>query len=157
MVLAVPTWILHVALVLHAAVDVSPSLKSQFELAVHVMLLPPPPMPLHSEESLHMTVSESVELPLHFAPLVQLSEHSESPHSVLQSVPAAHAHAESVHVHPVPVHVGAAPSSPPHAATANAIESRTMELMFMGQGSKAMRSHSFALCHRPSLHAVAQT
>ena len=76
-------------------------------------------MPLHSEESLQVTVSESEELPLHLAELVQLSEHAESPHSVLQSTPAAHVHAESVHVHPVPVHVGAL-SSPPQAVHASA-------------------------------------
>jgi hypothetical protein len=35
-VLTAPTWILHVALVLHTTMDAAPSLKSQFELALHV-------------------------------------------------------------------------------------------------------------------------
>ncbi|MBA3504029.1 MAG: hypothetical protein H0T65_26950 [Deltaproteobacteria bacterium] len=142
--LAVPTWILQVALVLHATVDISPSLKSQFELAVHVTLLTSPPIPLHSDESLHMTVSESVEFPLHLALLVQLSEHAESPHSVLQSAPAAHKHAESVHVQPAPVHVGAALSPPPPQAVANAnrIEKRAQLPVFIGLASSAVTGRS---------------
>ena len=35
-VLSAPTCSLHVALVLHAAIDCAPSLKSQFDVAVHV-------------------------------------------------------------------------------------------------------------------------
>lgn len=130
-VLALPTWILQVALVLQATVDSAPSLKSQFELAVQVTALASPPCPLHSEESLQVTVSSPAEVPLHFAELVQLSEQSPSPHSVLQSAPATQAQAESVHRHPVPIHVGSA-GSPPHAEPANAIDSRAMEPSFMG-------------------------
>jgi hypothetical protein len=111
-VLACPTWSLQNALVWHPAVDPAPSLKSQLELARHVTTLSSPPMPLHSDESWQVTSSASLEFPLHLALFVQLSEHELSPHSVLQSAPAAHVHAESVQVQPTPEHVGA--SSPPH-------------------------------------------
>jgi hypothetical protein len=80
-----------------------------------------PPWPLHCDESLHVTVSASVELPLHFAEFVQASEHALSPHSVLQSAPAVHVHAESAHVQPVPVQTGA-PPSPPQAAPTHTIK-----------------------------------
>jgi hypothetical protein len=109
------TWILHAALMLQVTIAPSPSLKSQFELAVHVTRLSSPPAPLHSDESLQVTVSESVVLPWHLALLVQLNPQAESPHSVLQSVPATQVHSESVHVQPVPKQVGA--SLPPQLAT----------------------------------------
>jgi hypothetical protein len=114
-VLSSPTCSLHVALMSHTTVDAASSLKSQLELAVHVTRLPSPPRPLQSEESLQVTVSAPVVLPLHFAELVQLSEQSSSPHSVLQSAPATHAQEESAHVHPVPVQVGAEPPQATHA------------------------------------------
>ena len=119
------TWILHVESMVQATVASAPSLKSQFELAVHVTLLPSPPFPLHWDVSLHVSVRASVVLPLHFAAEVHASEHAESPHSVLQSVPAAHVHAVSAHVQPVPVHVGALPS-PPHAVEPSAINNAAM-------------------------------
>jgi hypothetical protein len=128
-VLPPPTCSLHVALVSHAAIDTAPSLKSQLELAVHVTRLPSPPLPLHSEESLQVTVSAPVVLPLHFADIVQLSEQSSSPHSVLQFAPATHAQAESVHVHPLPVQVGSEP--PPQAAHIIAMQNRMIEPTLM--------------------------
>ena len=82
-----------------------PSLKSQFELALHVMWLSSPPLPLHCEVSLQVTVSAWFESPLHFAPLV-LEGAGWFRHSVLQSPPAAHVHVESVQAQPVPVQVG---------------------------------------------------
>lgn len=124
--LASPTWSLQVALVLHTATADAASLKSQLELALHVTWLASPPMPLQAEESLQTTDRASVELPLHLDEAVQLSEHALSPHSVLQSVPATHAHAESVQVQPVPAHVGAPPLSPPHATPAIAIQNKTL-------------------------------
>lgn len=105
--LAVPSCSLQFAPALHVATDCASSLKSHFEVATQVTWLASPPMPLHSEESLQVTLSASSELPLHFAACVQFKEHASAPHSVLQSVPAAHVQAESVHVQPVPVHVGA--------------------------------------------------
>jgi hypothetical protein len=124
-VLLSPTCSLHVALVLHVARDAASSLKSQLELAVHVTRLPSPPMPLHSEESLQVTDSAPVVLPLHFAEVVQSSEQSSSPQSVLQSAPATHTHAESAHVHPVPVQIGAPPSPP--QPTPSAIKNRQID------------------------------
>jgi hypothetical protein len=115
-VLAVPSSSLQTAPALQVATDCAPSLKSQFEVATQVAWLASPPMPLHAEESLQVTLSASSELPLHFAACVQLKEHASAPHSVLQSVPAAHVQAESAHVHPVPVHVGGL--LPPQAVTA---------------------------------------
>ena len=123
--LAVPSSSLQTAPALHAAADCAPSLKSQFEVATQVAWLASPPMPLHAEESLHVTLSASSELPLHFAACVQFKEHASAPHSVLQSDPAAHVQAESVHVHPVPVHVGAL-LPPPQAVTAIAKLKRAM-------------------------------
>ena len=115
--LPVPSSSLQTAPALHVAADCAPSLKSQFEVATQVAWLASPPMPLHAEESLQVTLSASSELPLHFAACEQSKEHASAPHSVLQSVPAAHVQAESVHVHPVPVHVGAL-LAPLHAVTA---------------------------------------
>lgn len=126
-VLAVPSCSLQTAPALHIATDRASSLKSQFEVATQATWLPSPPMPLHSEESLQVTLSASSELPLHFAACVQFKEHASAPHSALQSVPAAHVQAESVHVQPVPVHVGALPS-PPQAVTAIAKLNRAMIL-----------------------------
>ncbi len=115
--LVVPSSSLQTAPALHVATDCASSLKSQFEVATHVTWLASPPMPLHSEESLQVTLSASSESPLHFAACVQFKEQASAPHSVLQSLPAAHVQAVSVHVHPVPVHVGAL-LSPPHAVVA---------------------------------------
>jgi hypothetical protein len=128
-VLAAPSSSLQTAPALHVATDCAPTLKSQFEVATQVTWLASPPMPLHWEESLQVTLSASSELPLHFAACVQFKEHASAPHSVLQSVPAAHVQAESVHVHPVPLHAGALPS-PPHAATAIAKLNRAMILKY---------------------------
>src|SRR5688572_1027554 len=82
-------------------------------MASQVITLPSPPAPLHCDVSLHVSVSGPSVLPSHFAAVVQSSEQASSPHSVLQSVPAAHVHAESVHEQPVPVQTGSAVSSPP--------------------------------------------
>jgi hypothetical protein len=109
-------------------------LKSQLELAVHVTRLASPPMPLHSEESLQVTVSAPVVLPLHFASLVQLSAQSSSPHSVLQSPPATHTQEESAHVHPAPVHVGADPSPPQPAPSPSMIKIRQVDPKRMSLG-----------------------
>lgn len=113
------TWILQVASVLHTTVAISPSLKSQFELALHVTWLLSPPLPLHSDVSLHVRVSASSVDPLHFEPLVHTSVHASAPQSVLQSVPAVHTHAVSAQTHPLPRQVGAEGSSPPHALVTN--------------------------------------
>jgi hypothetical protein len=92
-VLSSPTWILQVALMLQTAFAPSPSLKSQFELAVHVTSLSSPPKPLHCDESAHVNVRVPSVLPSHFAELVHASEQSESPQAVLQSAPAVQVHA----------------------------------------------------------------
>ena len=127
--LAVPSFSLQTAPALHVATDCAPTLKSQFEVATQVTWLASPPMPLHWEESLQVTLSASSELPLHFAACVQFKEHASAPHSVLQSIPAAHVQAESAHVQPVPVHVGAL-LSPPQAVTAIEKLSRAMIIKF---------------------------
>lgn len=125
--LDIPSSSLQTAPALHVAADCAPSLKSHFEVATQTAWLASPPMPLHSEESLQVTLSASSELPLHFAACVQLKEHASAPHSVLQSIPAAHAQAESVHVQPTPAHVGAL-LPPPQAVTAIAKLNRAMIL-----------------------------
>lgn len=116
-VLAVPTWILHIALVSHTTFEFAPSFRSQFELAVHVTWLPSPAAALHCDESLHVIRIASFELPSHFAELLHASEHVPS-HVVLQSSPVVQVHAVSAHVQPVPVQTGALPPSLPHAAVA---------------------------------------
>lgn len=115
-VLEAPRLILQIDESLQVADEWSPALRSQFDMAEHVIWLSGPPLPLHSEASTQSSVSAPLELPLHFAAVVQLSEHALLPHSVWQSVPAAQVHDVSAHVQPVPVHEGgAAPSSPPQA------------------------------------------
>ena len=116
----VSTWILQFELMLQATLAIAPSLKSHVESPLQLTLLASPPTPLQSEVSLHAIVSASLVLPSHFAPLVQASEQSLSPHSALQSVPAVHAHVVSAHTQPAPLQVGDELSLPhPNPATAN--------------------------------------
>jgi len=72
------------------------------------MLLESPPLPLHSDVSLQMTVTELVPVALHFEPVWHVTVHGEELQSVLQSVPAVHVHAfVAVHEQPVPEQVAA--------------------------------------------------
>jgi len=112
-VLPSPASILQFELTVQDTSESAPILNSHFVLAAHATSLSSPPAPLHSDESLQVSVRAPVVLPLHLAALAQASSQSRSPHSALQSVPAVHVHASSAHVQPVPVHE--AVSSPPHA------------------------------------------
>jgi len=131
-VLPAPTSILHVALVSQTTIDASPSLRSQFELAVQVTLLSLPPAALHCDESLHVIVIASLLSPSHFVAIVQASEQGPS-QVALQSVPAAQAQLLSAHVQPVPLQTGAPLSLPQatsvvkHAATRNLVISSLRE------------------------------
>lgn len=100
------TWILHVDSALHATVAIAPSLKSQFDIALHVIVLPSHPALAHRR-----VVARCGQL-----------AHAESKHSVLQSAPAVQLHAVSTHTQPSPVQVGCEVSLPPHATAATAIE-----------------------------------
>jgi hypothetical protein len=121
-VLPVPTLSLHIDSSLQVALVCQPDLKSQFDDAAHVMMLPSPPAPLHCDVSEHVSVSGPSASPSHLAAPEHVSAQSSS-HVVLQSVPAAQLHSESVQVQPVPVQTGAVLSRP-HAA--NAIPRVTM-------------------------------
>src|SRR6185369_6623680 len=92
-VLPPPTSILHIEPWLQVAVDDASSLKSHFDVALHVTVL--------------------WSSPSHFDAVVHASEQSPS-QDVLQSVPDVHAQSALVHTHPVPLHVGAE-LSPPQA------------------------------------------
>lgn len=138
MVLESPRLILQIDESVQVAEELSPALRSQFAMAEQVIWLFAPPFPLHSDVSMQLSVKAPFVLPLHFAAVVQLSEHALSPQLVWQSVPAAQVHDVSAHVQPVPVHVGgtaelSSPQAPMAATTPTDIASTTTTSRVLGR------------------------
>jgi hypothetical protein len=113
--------ILHTAESLQLALDPAPAFKSQFAEAVHEIWLSAPPFPLHSDVSTHVSSSAPSVLPLHFAAMLQSSEHAAAPHSAWQSAPAVHEQSLATHMQPSPLQLGTGDagvsSSEPQAIT----------------------------------------
>jgi hypothetical protein len=90
-VLPVPRFSLQVAVLEQVAEDRAPALSSHFDVEMQLIMLPSPPLPLHSELSLQMSVVGPSDTALHFAPVSHRRAQPASLHVVLQSGPAVHA------------------------------------------------------------------
>jgi hypothetical protein len=94
------------------AIECAPASSSHLVLATQLITLASPPLPLHSELSMHVSVVGPEESALHLAPVSHRSAQPAGPQVVLQSVPAVQAHSFAVaHAQPAPVQVAARPSS----------------------------------------------
>src|SRR5205085_7079436 len=101
----------------HMAAEPAPALSSHLEDASHVMWLPVPPMPLHSDVSPHVRVAAAVDEALHFAAVLHARLQADAPQLALQSVPAVQVQPPETHEQPAPVHAGTAPPLLPHDAS----------------------------------------
>jgi hypothetical protein len=91
-VLAAPRFNLQFALFEQIADDRAPAFSSHLEVDTQLIVLPSPPLPLHSELSLQVRTVVPSEAALHFAPVWHTSVQPAELQVVLQSVPAVQAH-----------------------------------------------------------------
>jgi hypothetical protein len=123
-VLAAPKLNLQFASFSQVAVELAPAFSSHFEEPSQTIVLPSPPLPLHSALGAQLIEMAPVLVASHFVPVWQLTAQLAAPHCVWQSL--VHAQLPASQLQLVPVHVAAlAPAEasvlPPSPAAVGAL------------------------------------